>query len=97
MRAVLWGLRVAEHVAEGCVGPWTDSDKGDKRASMLHMPDAKCHHRWCPAGMMPPPTPHVRAAMAKLAAEHGMPAGSYCEWHADRPESGLVVYPSEAV
>eukprot|EP00966_Prymnesium_polylepis_P285011 6584448-Prymnesium_polylepis.1 len=44
---------------------------------------------------MPPPTTHVRAATAKLAAEHGMPTGSYCEWHTSRPESGLVVYPSE--
>eukprot|EP00966_Prymnesium_polylepis_P283390 6547772-Prymnesium_polylepis.1 len=28
---------------------------------MLRMPDAKCHRRWCPVGMliMPPPTPHV--------------------------------------
>eukprot|EP00966_Prymnesium_polylepis_P081947 1898067-Prymnesium_polylepis.2 len=39
---------------------------------------------------MPPPTPHVRAAMAKLAAEHGMPAGAFCEWHTGRPESAQL-------
>eukprot|EP00966_Prymnesium_polylepis_P185417 4297948-Prymnesium_polylepis.1 len=65
------------------------------------MPDAKCHRRWCLAGLMPPPTPHRPCAggrMAKLAAEHGMPAGAFfCEWHPTRPEPCLIVDLSDAL
>ena len=43
LRAHLWGLRVAEHVAAGCVGEWVHSYAHDmawvQRAS---------HRRWCP-------------------------------------------------
>eukprot|EP00966_Prymnesium_polylepis_P206672 4788119-Prymnesium_polylepis.1 len=38
---------------------------------MLRMPDAKCHRRWCPAGMVPPPTPCTNAPCAGGDGEAG--------------------------
>lgn len=55
LRAHLWGLRVAEHVAAGCVGEWVGSYSRDSAWAR------KASHRsWCPDALPDPMLRHGR-------------------------------------
>ena len=45
LRAHAWGVRVAHHVAAGCVGDWTDKYTHDSDWALKNS-----HRKWCPRG-----------------------------------------------